>query len=411
MKVLFIHQNFPGQFKSLAPALADAGHTVLATTNKKPLGTVWNGVKLVPYQINRTNSPNLHPWLVDLESKVIRAEACFTTAEKLKQQGFYPDVIVAHYGWGESLFLRDVWPDSKIGIYCEFFYHPKGYDVGFDPEFPPAQKSDFCRVRLKNVAGLLSFQTADAGISPTYWQASTFPDPFKSKITVVHDGIDTEAIAPDPRVNVTLGSNLRLSKKDEIVTFVARDLEPYRGYHIFMRALPDILQKRPLARILIIGADGVSYGAEPTNGKSWRDIFAAEVRSRIQDSDWSRVHFLGLIPYAQFISILQLSSVHVYLTYPFVLSWSLLEAMSVGCAIVASDTPPVHEVIKHDKTGRLIKFFDAQSLAEEICLLLNDPGQREQLGRNARTFARQAYDLNSVCLPKQIAWVESLFAD
>ncbi len=411
MKVLFIHQNFPGQFKSLAPALVDAGHTVLATTNKKPPGSLWKGVKLVPYQINRTNSPNLHPWLVDFESKVIRAEACFSIAEKLKQQGFYPDVIVAHYGWGENLFLRDVWPDSKIGVYCEFFYHSQGYDVGFDPEFMPAQKSDYCRIRLKNTAGLLSFQTADAGISPTHWQASSYPEPFKSKITVVHDGIDTVRVAPDPEVSVTLGGNLCLSRRDEIITFVARDLEPYRGYHTFMRALPNILRERPEAQILIIGADGVSYGAEPTHGKSWRDTFADEVRPRIQDSDWSRVHFLGLIPYPQFISVLQLSTVHVYLTYPFVLSWSLLEAMSAGCSIVASDTAPLHEVIEHDRTGRLTNFFDAQSLAREICSLLEDREKRYQLGKNARAFARETYDLNSICLPKQIAWVESLMAN
>lgn len=410
MKVLFIHQNFPGQFKSLAPALVDAGHTVLATTNKQQTITVWKGVKLVPYQINRTNSPNLHPWLVDLESKVIRAEACLKTAENLKKEGFYPDVIIAHYGWGENIFLRDVWPDSKIGIYCEFFYHSEGYDVGFDPEFTAAHKSDNCRIRLKNVAGLLSFQTADAGISPTHWQASTYPEPFKSKITVVHDGIDTVKVAPDPNVSVTLDGNLRLSRRDEIITFVARDLEPYRGYHTFMRSLPHILRARPEARILIVGADGVSYGAEPTDGKSWRDTFANEVRPLIEDSDWLRVHFLGLIPHPQFISLLQLSTIHVYLTYPFVLSWSLLEAMSAGCSIVASDTAPLHEVIEHDRTGRLVNFFDAQSLAKEVCSLLSDRGKRDQLGKNAREFARENYDSNSVCLPQQIAWVESLMA-
>lgn len=304
--------------------------------------------------------------------------------------------------------MKEVWPQAKLAIYCEFFYHPQGADVGFDPEFPPKDAGDACRLRLKNLNNLLHFEVADAGISPTHWQASTFPEPFRSKITVVHDGIDNQAVAPNPHVKLTLNGQLNLTKGDEVITFVNRNLEPYRGYHVFMRALPEILKNRPKARVLIVGADDVSYGARPDNGQKWKDIFAAEVRPHISDADWSRVHFLGNVPYQHFILLLQLSTVHVYLTYPFVLSWSLLEAMSAGCAIVASDTQPLHEAIKHNETGRLVNFFDHQALAQQVCDLLNQPQESQRLGANARAFAQQHYDLKTVCLPKQLAWAQGL---
>ena len=409
MKILFIHQNFPGQFKFLAPALAaNPAHTVVAMTMQKVGAANWQGIRLVAYSASRGTTPNVHPWVSDFETKTIRAEACFRAALKLRSEGFAPDVIVAHPGWGESLFLKDVWPAAKLGIYCEFFYHPHGADVGFDPEFPVKDVGDVCRLRLKNLNNLLHFEVADAGISPTQWQASTFPQSFRSKIKVVHDGIDTAAVAPNPAVSLTLNGNLTLTRQDEVITFVNRNLEPYRGYHIFMRALPELLKRRPHARVLLVGADDVSYGARPEEGKKWKEIFAAEVRPQISDADWARVHFLGHVAYQHFIPMLQLSTVHVYLTYPFVLSWSLLEAMSVGCAIVASNTQPLREAIRHDETGRLVDFFDAAALAAEVCALLDDPAARSRLGAAAREFAKSTYDLQTVCLPQQLQWVESL---
>ena len=416
MNILFIHQNFPGQFKFLAPALAKQGHQVTAMTMQKNDLNIWQGVQLVHYSAQRGTSPSVHPWVSDFETKTIRGEACFKAALQMKRQGYMPDVIVAHHGWGESLFLKEVWPKSKLGIYCEFFYHPLGADVGFDPEFPATDEGEVCRLRLKNLNNLLHFDLADAGISPTHWQASTFPELFKHKITVVHDGIDTQAVAPNPDVSLTLnmtsGPDLVLTRKDEVITFVNRNLEPYRGYHTFMRSLPRLLKERPNARVLLVGADDVSYGARPDATKysatKWKDIFANEVRDQISDADWQRVHFLGHVPYKHFIPLLQLSTVHVYLTYPFVLSWSLLEAMSAGCAIVASDTQPLHEAITHNETGKLFNFFDASELSQIVCDLLNKPKERSRLGANARAFAQANYDLQTVCLPKQLFWVNQL---
>jgi glycosyltransferase involved in cell wall biosynthesis len=412
VKILLVHQNFPGQFKFLAPALVERGHEVTATTMQKVVEPQWKGVRLVPYAAARGTTAGVHPWVADLETKTIRGDACFRTALKMRAEGYAPDVIVSHPGWGESLFLKDVWPAARLGIYCEFFYRSQGADTGFDPEFASQDDGDVCRLRLKNLNNLLHFDMADAGLSPTHWQASTFPEPFRSSITVVHDGIDTEAIAPNPHIALTVrtadGRQLTLTRQDEVVTFVNRNLEPYRGYHVFMRALPELLRRRPKARVLIVGGNDVSYGARPPAGRTWKDIFIAEVRPRIPDDDWTRVHFLGHVPHHVFTGLQQLSTVHVYLTYPFVLSWSLLEAMSCGCAIVASDTQPLQEAIRHGETGRLVRFFDQEALVDEVCALLNDPEERARLGAAARDFARRHYDLTSVCLPGQVQWVERL---
>ena len=408
MNLLFVHQNFPAQFKFLAPALVKHGHNVVAMTMQKGKAPNWNGVKLVHYSASRSSSPNINSWISDFEPKTIRAEACFNAALKMKKSGFEPDLIISHHGWGESLFLKEVWYKAKLVIYCEFFYQSSGADIGFDPEFPIKDPGDICALHLKNLNNKLHFEIADAGLSPTYWQASTFPEPFRSKITVIHDGIDTQVLVPNKKVNLIINGNLSLSKENEVITFVNRNLEPYRGYHIFMKALPDILQKRPNARVLIVGGDQISYGQKAENGQSWKEIYINKIRPKISEDDWRRVHFLGNISYDLFIPLLQLSTVHVYFTYPFVLSWSLLEAMSIGCAIVASDTKPVHEAIIHDKTGRLVDFFDTKSLANEVCQLLEDPLARKRLGNNARLFAQENYDLKTICLPRQLDWIDRL---
>lgn len=262
-----------------------------------------------------------------------------------------------------------------------------------------------CRLRLKNANFDLHLLQADAGISPTHYQRSTFPKYFQDKISVIHDGIDTKRIKPNPQVTMRL-NGMDLTKNDEIITFVNRNLEPMRGYHIFMRALPKILKDNPKARVIIVGGDDVSYGSKPPAGTTWKQLFLNEVCGQL---DLSRVHFVGKLPYPDFIQLLQLSTVHVYLTYPFVLSWSLLEAMSAGCAIVASDTAPVREVIKHYETGLLADFFDVKALTERVGNLLKNPLKRQRLGDLARQLILQQYYIEKVCLPKHRVWVENIF--
>ncbi len=408
MRILFVHQNFPGQFKHLAAALAAQGHEVLAMAMQKGEPVVWKGVRVVRYWPERGSTAGIHPWVVDFETKTIRADAAFRAASRLKSGGFTPDLVIAHPGWGESLFLKEVWPSARLGIYCEFFYHPQGADVGFDPEFASTDPGESCRLRLKNLNNLLHFQVADAGISPTHWQASTFPPPFRERITVVHDGIDTQQIAPRDGVTLALRPDLSLRSGDEVITFVNRNLEPYRGYHIFMRALPELLRRRPNAQVVLVGGTGVSYGAAAPAGTTWKDIFWQEARSQLDAHALARVHFVGTLDYPAFIALLQISTVHVYWTYPFVLSWSLLESMSLACAIVASQTAPLREAIRHNETGRLVDFFDTAGLVAEVVQLLENPAERQRLGQAARAFAIQHYDLKTVCLPAQLAWVQRL---
>jgi glycosyltransferase involved in cell wall biosynthesis len=405
-KILFIHQNFPGQFKELAPALAARGDQVVAMVMKKSSTAEWRKVKIVPYAAQRGSTVGIHPWVVDLETKAIRGEACYRAALKLRDDGFTPDLIIAHPGWGESLFLKDVWPSARLVIYCEYFYQTKGGDIDFDPEFP-SSGDESCKVRMKNLNNLAHFDVADAGIAPTHWQASTFPERFRSKISVIHDGIDTRVISPYSDVRLSLKSGLELNRDDEVITFVSRNLEPYRGFHVFMRTLPELLRKRPKAYVLIVGGDDVSYGRQPEHSASWRDAMTNEMRSAISEDDWARIKFVGRLAYPDFIALLQLSRVHVYLTYPFVLSWSLLEAMSAGCAIVGSATAPVKEVIRHTENGLLVDFFDKNALVNSICELLEDVNLRNRIGNSAREMVIANYDLNDRCLPSQMSWIDT----
>jgi len=406
-KFLFVHQNFPGQFKNLAPFLAAQGHTVKALHLGRERRLIDN-IDYVPYATQRTSTKGMHPWVIDFETKVIRAEACFRAARALKEELFSPDIIIAHHGWGESLFLNEVWPAARLGIYCEFYYRPEGADVNFDPEFKIDDPSDVCRLRLKNLTNVLHFDLAVMGIAPTAWQASVFPETFRRKISVIHDGVNTKQVVPNPTASVRLPSGKRLDRKSKVVTFVARNLEPYRGYHSFMRAVPQILQLQQDAEIVIVGGDSVGYGQSAPNGKTWKQLFIEEVRSQIDDSAWSRVHFLGQIQYAGLIALFQITKAHVYLTYPFVLSWSMLEAMSCGAPVIGSKTAPVMEVLIHKENGLLVDFFSPKEIADAVVNLLDDENLRVCLGNTARNTIVRNYDLDSVCLPKQIRWVDAV---
>jgi len=406
--ILFIHQNFPGQFRHIAPALANHGHQVhaLAIT-----GQATPGVSLHSYRPSKGSSTSIHPLASEFETKVIRAEACGQVMLQLKANGLMPDLVIAHPGWGEALFVKDVWKQASLLSFLEFYYATSGTDVGFDPEFSKQGFFEDARLRVKNANNLLSLEISDFGLSPTNWQKQSHPQWTQDRIQVIFDGVDCDILKPNPSVRLNLkretGESFSLTSKDEIITFVNRNLEPYRGYHSFMRALPKILAARPNARVLIVGGDGVSYGAKAPEGKTWKQIFLDEVKSRI---DLERVHFLGNVPYPIFTQLLQLSSCHVYLTYPFVLSWSCIEALSTGCLVVGSDTGPVREVIEHGVNGLLVDFFNYEAIADTVIRSLSDPASFIRMRQNARASAKDNYDLRSVCLPKQLALIESILA-
>lgn len=281
--------------------------------------------------------------------------------------------------------------------------------LNFDPEFPSKNpEADVLRIRMKNMNNRVHEEIMDAGISPTQFQADTFPDRWRDRITVTHDGIDTDLVKPNPLATLKIKEGLTLTQDDEVITFINRNLEPYRGYHIFMRALPEILKRRPEAHVVLLGGDEVSYGAKAPAGQSWKQIFIDEVKDQISEADWARVHFMGRVPYNVYLSMIQVGRAHIYLTYPFVLSWSLLESMSAGCAILASDTSPVKEVMVDGETGWLTDFFDKDALVDRLCALLEDPEARANLGATARAYVRETYDLKTICLPKHVEWVHTL---
>jgi glycosyltransferase involved in cell wall biosynthesis len=400
MKILFVHQNFPGQFLHLAPALAERGHEVLALTaekNNRP-----SPVRVLRYRLPPDPAVKglAKTYAEATERAASVARAC---AQLALQQNFTPDVVFGHGGWGETLFLREVWPKARHLTYAEFFYHSTGLDTDFDPEFRrqslPAQMA--VTARAAHLAQTVL--QADAGLAPTAWQASTFPDELRGKITVIHDGIDTDRVRPNAEASLELPGGKVLHAGDEVVSFVNRNLEPYRGYHIFMRALPAVLAARPKAQVVIVGGEGQSYGPRPPGPPSWKQRFLDEVAGQI---DQSRVHFLGQVPYAQYLALLQLTRVHAYLTYPFVLSWSMLEAMSAGAYVIGSRTPPVEEVINDGKNGRLVDFFDVKGWSQALSEALEKPEDAEPMRQTARATVLEKYDLKRHCLPRLIEFVE-----
>ncbi len=400
MKALFIHQNFPGQYKHLAPALAARGDRVKALCVNQ-MTTPMPGVDVIRYPIVRGSSPNIHPLVTEFETKVIRGEACARAMRKMKDQGFSPDIILAHPGWGEAMFAKQVFPDARLLSFIEYFYAAHGQDVNFDREFQKRKFEDDMRTETKNANSLLALNTMDWGVSPTAWQRDTNPEIFRDRISVIHDGIDTDALRPDPEAAFTVpGGGPTFKVGDEVVTFVNRNLEPLRGFHIFMRALPAVLAARPNARVVIVGADGKGYGG---GEGGWKQRMLNELGDRV---DLSRLHFVGRVAYPDFIKLLQVSSAHVYLSYPFVLSWSLLEAMSLGCLVVGGATAPVKEVVADGRTGLLADFFDVEGLAAKIVAALADPAGHASIRRAARDHVVRHYDLRSVCLPAHLQLID-----
>ncbi len=358
---------------------------------------------MVRYQPTALKAASQLPMARDFEVKLLRGMACAQAMQQLADKGFVPDLVIAHPGWGEALFCKDVWPAARLMVFSEFYYAAQGSDYDFDPEFYAASLAARSALRLKNTALLHALSVADAAYAPTQWQRDQVPREFRAKVQVIHDGIDTKLARPEPEARFSLPDGRQFKPGDEVLTFVNRNLEPYRGFHIFMRALPAILRARPHTHCVLVGGDDVSYGAKPASGGTWRDAMLQEVGDQLPTE---RVHFVGKLPYASYLQLLQVSRCHVYLTYPFVLSWSCLEAMSAGCMVVASRTAPVEEVIEHGVNGLLFDFFDVQALADTVVGVLADPAAHAHLGEAARQAMLARFDLATRCLPELLALVD-----
>lgn len=402
MQILFIHQNIPGQFKHLIGHFATMRDVqVWALGEAKRVRENWSrtipGVNMFGYAFNERAPDPVGSHVQTTEVNIRRGLAVVKSLQTLKSKGLNPDVVFGHPGWGEMLFVRDVFPRARIVNYCEFYFNSEGQDLGFDPEFPERESLRY-EVRAQNMTQSQSLLAGDIGISPMHWQKSRYPELLQQQIEVVFDGIDCDVVKPDPNATFPLGEGTpSLTRQDEVVTFVNRNLEPLRGFHVFMRALPELQKRRPNAHVVIVGGDGRSYSRPLARG-TYRELYSREIDGHV---DWSRIYFIGRIAYDRYLRLLQVSTAHVYLSYPFVLSWSLLEAMASECAIIASNTAPVREVVEHGTTGLLVDFFDRDALVDAIVRSCECRSEDLAFGRAARQAIQLRYELKSISLPRQ----------
>ncbi|HEY9834209.1 MAG TPA: glycosyltransferase family 4 protein [Stenomitos sp.] len=401
MRILFLHSNFPAQFRHLAVALAqDSNHQVVFGTTRKE-GTL-PGVHKAIYTPSREAHPQTHHYVRTLENAVLQGQAVYRLADQLKAQSFIPDVVYAHSGWGPSLFIKDIFPKAKLLCYFEWFYHAHGSDADFDPN-EPLTADDEARIRIKNAPILIDLYSCDRGLAPTYWQRQQFPPEYHNKIKVHHDGVDTQFFQPQPGAKLFLPRiNLDLREVPEIVTYVARGMEPYRGFPQLIETVALLQKRRPQCHVVIVGENRVAYGRTLPDGKTYKDFMLEKV-----PLDLNRVHFTGLLPYPEYLQVLQASSAHLYLTRPFVLSWSMLEALSAGCLVVGSNTAPVMEMIQDGVNGLLVDFFDTQAICDRLEYALDNPTQMVSIRRQARETILERYDLAQL-LPQHLQWIQEI---
>jgi glycosyltransferase involved in cell wall biosynthesis len=399
--IVFIHQNFPGQFLHVCRRLGPQNRVFFITTKT---GNRIPGVRLLEYELTPNPDNKPHPYLRTPQNAIYYGQAVARILVALKRQNIRPDLIVGHCGWGETLFVKDIFPNVPLLSYFEFYYHASGADAGFDKEFPLEQDLAL-KTRVRNYTFLSCLEATDAGLSPTKWQHSRLPKIFQPKVEIIHEGIDTTVLAPSPAPRVKFNDELSFDGSVPLVTYVARNLEPHRGFHIFMRAVQPILDANPRAHIVIVGGDDVSYSRQLPHGETYRERALKE-----NPVDLSRVHFVGRVPYDVFKQMLQTSDAHVYLTYPFVLSWSMLEAMASECLVIGSKTPPVEEVLRHGENGLLVDFFDPKAIANAVTEALRNKEDFRAIRRAARRTVVENYDLTKVTLPKQIALLERMIS-
>lgn len=404
MKILFVHQNMPGQYRELMDWLiAQGSHDLVFLTQRKNFPDI-PGIRKVVYAPHHRPAKDAYGLSKVWEEAAGAGFGAALALEKLKGEGWVPDVILGHTGWGEMTFFKQVLPDVPILGFFEYFYLNEGGPVNFDPEDPASAHSPFL-LHARNMVPFANIQTVDLGLAPTQWQRDTFPTSFHDKLYVCHDGIRTDKLGPNADVSLNLGRAGRVTRDDEVFTYLARNMERTRGFHVFMRALPKILAERPNARVLIVGGNDVSYGKASDAPGGFRAEMEAEVGDRV---DWSRVHFLGRLPYDDYQKVVQISRCHIYLTMPFVLSWSLLESMAMQATVVASDVAPVREAITHGETGMLVDFFDPEALADQVVDVLANPETYAHMGPAARAHVVKTYDFLKVCLPEHLRRINSL---
>lgn len=397
MKILFLHRSFPSQFKFMAIALSvDPNNSVMFITNDKD--TELAGITKYYYDVPTQGASDCHPYLKKYETDILHGQAAAKVAQGLKKQGIKPDIIVGH-SWGTSLFIKEVFPDVPYICYVEWFNKMENSTIDFGGNNPSIDEKAI--LKCNNTRVLADLCNCDGAITPTNWQKAQFPREFQDKINVIYDGVDTHLCKPDPDVSFTIkDKDITFSSKDEVVTYATRGLEPMRGFPQFMEAVEKLLIKRPNAHFVIAGKDAVTYGKKLEKG-TYKELMLSKLKI-----DLNRVHFVDKLPYEEYLKLLQVSSVHVYLTYPFILSWSFIDAMSTGCCIVGSKTPPIMEVMEDNKNGLLVDFFNVSELVEKVQYALENREKMQEIRNNARQTILDKYSLE-VCLAEQIMYVFS----
>ena len=401
MRFLLTHPNFPSQLRSVAQVLAANPNNDVRFLTNTDNGEI-AGVKKIIYQPKRQPAPQTHHYLRGYEQAILHGQAAYMACMEAKKDGFVPDLIFGHAGWGPTLFLKDAFPNTPMGLNFEWFYHAHGTDCDFDPA-DPINADDEARIRTKNATLLADLAACDGGVCATRFQYEQFPKHLRSNLVICHEGIDTNFFKPDPVGKMVLANGkLDLSGVDEIVTYATRGMEPYRGFPQFIEAAHLLQKARPKAHVVIAGDNRVAYGKQAPNGKTWKDLYMEKF-----PLDPARTHFVGSLPYGEYIKLLQCTKAHIYLTRPFVLSWSMLEAMSCGALVVASNTEPVQEVITDGINGLMVDFFNPDQIAATLDRVLAQPKQFEHIKEKARATVVAKYDL-SACLKHKLAWLSSL---
>ena len=397
MNYLFLHHNYPAQFRFTAASLAAQpdNRVVFLTEHQRKdvnLPGVQQGIVPVP-QPEKTDNRAEYDMLLILR----RGEAFGNAMLELGRQGFTPDIVFDHCGWGCSLFVKDIFPRTRRVSYFEWYFN-KLYPQDLRKAKLEQLPALFAPQRLRNQCQLDALVDCDVAISPTEWQKSQYPPELQPKIHVMHDGIDPAFFSPSGE-NEPLLQEIRdsgLFGVKELVTYTARGFEPTRGFPEFFRCLPAVLAARPDCHVVIMGADRLVYDGPRPDDRTWLQAMRMEA-----PVDESRVHILGFQSYPRYKKLLQSSSLHVYLTAPYVLSWSLLEAMSCGCLVLAADTPPVREVLRHNVNGFLTPFPNIPALSAGIIELLEKRESCTPVRQTARQTILDNYNVNTL-LPRQL---------